>query len=255
MFLKKILIKSNNFFLFFGINFTRLLSLRFLPEFLFDLYSFKKLGGKIHKIRPELGQKRSFSGSVGQYFYQDLLVANYIYEQNPRKHVDVGSRIDGFVANVSSFRKIEVLDIRNNNLDFKNIKFINSDINSLDSKFYNYTDSLSCLHSIEHFGLGRYGDKLDPKGHTKGFMNLLRMLNKNGKLYISFPLSSENINEFNAQRFFKIDEVLNWSEDIELTRFDYINNKNKLYLNQNINDLKNKFNIIDGCGIYTFTKL
>lgn len=26
-----------------------------------------------------------------------------------------------------------------------------------------YCDSLSCLHALEHFGLGRYGDPIDPK--------------------------------------------------------------------------------------------
>jgi hypothetical protein len=31
-----------------------------------------------------------------------------------------------------------------------------------------YCDSLSCLHALEHFGLGRYGDPIDPRGHEKG---------------------------------------------------------------------------------------
>ena len=254
MYLKKIFIKLNNFFLFFGVNFTKLFNLRYLPEYLIDIYTFISLGGRINKIRPELGQKKKFSGNLGHYFYQDILVANYIYNNNPDKHVDVGSRIDGFVANVSSFRKIEVIDIRNNDLKFKNIHFVKSDITELNPMFHNYTDSLSCLHSIEHFGLGRYGDKIDPNGHKKGFLNLVKMLTKNGILYVSFPLSSNNVNEFNAQRLFKIDEVLNWSTDIKLLRFDYIDSKCNLYLNKDINKIK-KSKIINVCGIYSFKKL
>jgi len=48
----------------------------------------------------------------GHYFHQDLLVASRIFINNPEKHVDIGSRIDGFVAHVASFREIEVFDIR-----------------------------------------------------------------------------------------------------------------------------------------------
>jgi hypothetical protein len=38
---------------------------------------------------------------------------SYIHKLNPVRHIDIGSRIDGFVANVAAFRKIEVLDVRN----------------------------------------------------------------------------------------------------------------------------------------------
>lgn len=38
----------------------------------------------------------------GHYFHQDLLIAQKICSRNPRKHVDVGSRVDGFVAHVAA---------------------------------------------------------------------------------------------------------------------------------------------------------
>jgi hypothetical protein len=64
------------------------------------------------------------SGSMsGHYFHQDLYVAQQIFKQKPNKHVDIGSRIDGFVAHVASFRPIEVLDIRANESHQKNIVF------------------------------------------------------------------------------------------------------------------------------------
>ena len=47
----------------------------------------------------------------GHYFHQDLLVAKMIYDTKPRRHIDIGSRLDGFVAHVASFREIEVFDI------------------------------------------------------------------------------------------------------------------------------------------------
>src|SRR6478672_1245176 len=57
---------------------------------------------------------RSEPGGItsGHYFHQDLLVATRVYQRKPKKHVDIGSRIDGFVAHVAVFREIEVFDIR-----------------------------------------------------------------------------------------------------------------------------------------------
>ena len=42
----------------------------------------------------------------GHYFHQDLLVAQWLNAANPQRHIDVGSRVDGFVAHVAAFREI-----------------------------------------------------------------------------------------------------------------------------------------------------
>ena len=66
---------------------------------------------------------------TGHYFHQDLLVAKFINDNKPKRHVDVASRIDGFVAHVASFREIEVLDIRPlPKSQHKNIKFKQTDL-------------------------------------------------------------------------------------------------------------------------------
>jgi hypothetical protein len=65
--------------------------------------------------------------------------------------VDIGSRVDGFIAHVASFRDIEVLDIRKNEEKIENITFIQADVMKPDEKYKNYCDSISSLHAIEHF--------------------------------------------------------------------------------------------------------
>ena len=199
------------------------------------------------KIKKKSGQ------ITNHYFYQDLLVASYIFKNKPTKHIDIGSRIDGFVANVASFRKIEVFDLRINKLNFKNIKFRMLNLNKINKKLYNYTDSISCLHTIEHFGLGRYGDKIDPDSYKKGFNNLIKMLKPNGLLYISFPISEKNATYFNLERRFNPKDILGWTKELVLLNFDYIDDKQRL--NLNINLLNFKKNIINGCGIYVFKKI
>ena len=105
---------------------------------------------------------------------------------------------------------------------------------------------------MEHFGLGRYGDKIDPLGHIKGFKNLIKILKKNGTLYVSLPISEENTIYFNSERSFKPREILKWSSKVKLIRFDLIDDNNQVHLNLNLKNLKKKIKY--SCGIYTFKK-
>lgn len=235
-----------------GINLLKFKNVKYIIKYFRDYLKFSKLS-KINQIFPILGEhKEKSSAVIKHYFNQDLLVATYIYKNNPKKHVDVGSRIDGFVAHVATFRKIEVFDIRDNNFQFKNIRFKRKDISKIDKGLINYCDSLSCLHTLEHFGLGRYGDQLDPSGHIKGFNNLIKILKTNGILYISFPISNKNMTYFNSERSFNPKEILKWSNKLKLIKFDYIDDDEKIFLDVNLD----KFfkNIKYGCGIYTFRK-
>jgi hypothetical protein len=192
----------------------------------------------------------------GHYFHQDLLVASFIHKSNPARHIDIGSSIDGLVAHVASFRKIEVMDVRQlKSTGHENIVFFQADLMDQNNARQNITDSISCLHAIEHFGLGRYGDPIDPDGHKKGFNNLLRMLETNGTLYISFPIGKTNAVHFNAHRVFHPQDILTWSNPenkLELIRFDYVDDKGDLH--QDV-DLKSEdLDVVYGCGIYTFRK-
>lgn len=135
-----------------------------------------------------------------EYFWQDLLVAQAIHQANPRHHVDVGSRLDGFVAHVASFRSLEVFDVRPLQRQLPRVTFSQRDL--MQHVPEAYCDSVSCLHALEHFGLGRYGDPLDPQGASKGIANLARMLQPDGTLYLSTPIGRERV-MFNANRVFK----------------------------------------------------
>jgi len=225
-------------------------------KYFLDYFKFKKLGGEISCFHPMLNDSLEEAGiSKGHYFHQDLLVASYIYKSNPETHIDIGSRIDGFVAHVASFRKIQIIDIRNlNEIGHENISFIKLDLTKNENS-YLLSDSVSCLHAIEHFGLGRYGDTIDPIGHIKGFNNILKLLKKNGTLYISFPISKNNEIHFNSQRVFNPNDIFNWptqENKISLKKFDYVDAQGNLHLNTKISDIESIKEY--GCGIYTFKK-
>lgn len=162
---------------------------------------------------PMLTEWEDSSGALGDYFFQDLTVARWIHDTCPKRHVDVGSRLDGFVGHVAVFREVEVLDIRPQPLPVPNVRFHQIDLMAeLPEKWREATDSLSCLHTIEHFGLGRYGDTIDPAGHLKGIGQLKRMVAPGGMFYLSVPVGNERI-EFNAHRIFAPQTLVSWFSD------------------------------------------
>jgi SAM-dependent methyltransferase len=235
----------------------RITALRNYPIYRTQCRKFRKLGGSITHRYPILTDYDVEAGTAsGHYFHQDLLVASLIHDRNPARHIDVGSRIDGFVAHVASFRNIEVMDIRAlDNIGHRNIVFIQADLMDEKGTESGMTDSVSCLHAIEHFGLGRYGDPLDPNGHLKGFNNLIRMLRPGGTLYISFPIGRTNEVHFNAHRVFHPRDIFGWAVDqdcLKLERFDFVDDGGSLHKNVNVRAVD--LDVAYGCGIYTFEK-
>jgi hypothetical protein len=242
---------------FFGLQTRKIRALPFFPRYVRESFIFMSRGGKITKFFPILEDYVDQAGEAsGHYFHQDLLVASMVHDSAPRVHLDVGSRVDGFVAHVASFRKIRVIDVRplaesgHPNLEFQQMDVMGKEIVG------GQADSISCLHALEHFGLGRYGDTLDPLGHLIGFNNLVKMLKPGGVLYVSFPISSNSEVHFNAHRVFQPREILTWSTGdhrLDLVRFDFVDDSGGLHTNVNIETFDSY--LAYGCGIYTFRKL
>jgi SAM-dependent methyltransferase len=205
-----------------------------------------------------LDERKMDSGSAsGHYFHQDLLVASRIFQNGPQQHVDIGSRIDGFVSHVASFREIEVFDIRPLNITIPNIVFKQLDLMNTNFDLISYCDSVSSLHAIEHFGLGRYGDKLDYNGHLKGLKNIYEMLKKDGKFYFSVPIGPQRI-EFNAHRIFSVKYIIELIQDkYRIDSFSYVDDEGDLFRDIPLhpNKIENNFSCKYGCGIFELTKI
>jgi SAM-dependent methyltransferase len=202
---------------------------------------------------PYLADRYDDGGTAsGHYFHQDLLVARRIYEINPERHVDVGSRVDGFVAHVAVFREIEVFDIRAVKHEVRNIRFRQMDIMAPADKL-DTADSVSCLHALEHFGLGRYGDTVDLDGFRKGFEVLSAMVRPGGTLYLSLPIGNERI-DFNGNRVFSLQRVRELYEaDFTLRRFSYVDDAGDLH--EDVPFTGNELNLNYGCGIFELEKI
>jgi len=193
------------------------------------------------------------------YFYQDLYVAQQIFQNKPQRHIDIGSRVDGFVAHVATYREIEVFDIRPLDISIPNVRFTQADLMNLDEKSHECTDSLSCLHALEHFGLGRYGDPINFEGYLIGFKNIASLLKKGGKLYFSVPMGEQRI-EFHAHRVFSLKYLIQLvSEYYSINSFSYINDKNTFFPEIDLSvisdkEIENNLGCRFGCAVFVLTK-
>jgi SAM-dependent methyltransferase len=255
----------HNWVTFWGVNpLTTLKTLRGLPFYFRDLLLLRRQ--RARSARPfDFGpaficvhEKFAAGGTArGHYFHQDLLVARRIHQRAPQRHVDVGSRVDGFVAHVASFRPIEVLDIRPLKSSVPNLHFLQGDLmQPLAPQLVACTDSLSCLHALEHFGLGRYGDPVDHDGYLLGLANLARMVRPGGRLYLSVPIGPQRI-EFNAHRVFAVATLLELvAPQFEVDGFSIVDDDGDLHENVALDAARvaSNFGCRYGCGILELTR-
>lgn len=209
------------------------------------------------KMWPIYNERKSQAGLMkGHYFHQDLYVAKLIFRANPIKHLDIGSRVDGFVAHVASYREIEIIDIRPINSRVEHIQFRQADLMELPEDLKNYCDSVSSLHVIEHFGLGRYNDPIDYLGHEKAIKNIAQILKPGGIFYFSVPIGPQRI-EFNAHRVFSL-AYLNTllQEEFAIQSFSYVDDKGDFFEEIPLSNdvVETNAGCTFGCGIYTLKK-
>ena len=232
---------------------------RGIPLFLRDLIEFKKSYTGPLSLTPCFGDRFASAGAYhSEYFWQDLLVAKLIADLKPIRHVDIGSRLDGFVAHVAAFREIEVFDIRPIQIDIPGVIFKQADLMSGMQEISDgtYCDSVSCLHALEHFGLGRYGDNLQSDGYIVGLKNIARLLQPGGICYLSLPIGRQRV-KFNANWVFKPETILNIAS-LNGLKFDSLKVITASGPQPDINDqeiVKNYDSSEDRLGLFCFIKI
>lgn len=193
------------------------------------------------------------AGQIHDYFWQDLWAARKIYKNSPSKHYDIGSRIDGFVAHLLAFMdNVNLIDIRPLEREVDGLEFACADATNLNSFDDDSIESLSALCSLEHFGLGRYGDKVDPDACYKCFDAIGRKVKGGGDIYLSVPVGFEHI-EFNAHRVFYASTIINAFPQCELIEYSCTNNG---YIEYNVDVHQyDDYETIGGiCGLFHFRK-
>lgn len=186
----------------------------------------------------------------GHYFFQDLWAARLIHDMNITEHVDVGSRIDGFVAHILPFVKVTYVDIRSLESEILGLTHIPGSV--LQMPFEDDSiPTLSCLHVIEHIGLGRYGDPVNPTGHVEAAKELFRVLRPEGKLLLGTPVGRERLC-FDAHRVFDPQTIVDAFDGLKLRSFALINDEGQgITENASFDEARRCFY---GCGLFVFEK-
>lgn len=171
---------------------------------------------------PIIHDKYAMAGSLGNYFWQDLWAARMIIQSGVKEHFDIGSRLDGFIAHLlAAGIKITMIDVRKFPGEVDGLYTIVDDATTLRQISDESIESMSALCSLEHFGLGRYGDPVDPEACFKCFDNIQKKLKKGGKLYLSVPIGRERV-EFNAHRVFYADTIIKSFPLLSLEEFSCV---------------------------------
>lgn len=173
--------------------------------------------------------KYAEAGCVNTYFFQDLWAARLVGRHRPTNHFDIGSRIDGFIGHLLSFLdKVTLIDIRPLEIPIPGVEFVQADAMNLNTIPDGSIESLSALCSLEHFGLGRYGDPIDPEGCFKAFDAIQRKIKPGGFAYISVPVGWEHL-EFNAHRIFYAKTIAGSFDKMNLVEYSITDGKSIQY--------------------------
>ncbi len=133
------------------------------------------------------------------YVYHTAWAARILAELNPEKHFDIGSHLY-FSTLVSAFIPVNFYDYRPAEIKLSNLISDHEDLTQL-TFVDNSIPSLSCMHVVEHIGLGRYGDAIDPNGDIKAMDELSRVVAPEGYLLFVVPIGKPRIC-FNAHRIY-----------------------------------------------------
>ncbi|RLB88401.1 MAG: hypothetical protein DRH26_13645 [Deltaproteobacteria bacterium] len=208
-------------------------------------------GGYPVKMMPILFEKTSFSSFDPHYTYQAYWAASWIDKlrtKDTQPHIDISSNIS-FVAQLCAANDVIQVEYRPAKLSLPSYKKVSGDILKL--PFSNESIlSVSCLHVIEHIGLGRYGDSINANGCWKALSELERIIAPGGRLYLSVPIGKPAV-FFNGCYIFRAMDIVMAFAGLALVDFSYVNDDAVLIESGKIEDTSG---LEYGLGLFVFQK-
>ena len=201
---------------------------------------------------PCLGDNTDTTEFDRHYVFHTAWAARVLAEVKPIKHVDISSSLY-FSAIASAFVPIDFYYYRPAELNLDNMSSNSGDLLHLPFPD-NTVESLSCMHVVEHIGLGRYGDLMDVEGDIKAIGELKRVMAPSGELLFVVPVGKPKI-MFNAHRIYSFEQIIEYFDNLELVEFALIpDNQNDGGIIRNADPIMVK-NQSYACGCFRFKKL
>jgi len=197
---------------------------------------------------PCLFDATSTSGIDAHYFYQAVWAMDRIARSQANYHVDIGSDVR-FISMLTTHLPVTFIDIRPLQAKLPALNAMAGNILVLPFEDSS-VKSLSCMHVVEHIGLGRYGDALNPMGTYQACVELARVLARGGNLFFSTPVGRPRIC-FNAHRIHSPQQILAYFQELELVEFSGINDQGEYCQRVDPDTFANERY---ACGLFRFTK-
>ena len=201
---------------------------------------------------PMIHDKTTSTPFDRHYIWHTAWAARKLKELNPKEHYDISSSLY-FVSIASAFINIKFFDYRPADLNLSNLSTEHADLVKLSFEDSSI-DSLSCMHVVEHIGLGRYGDPLNVKGDAKAIAELKRVVAPKGDLLFVVPIGQSKI-MFNAHRIYSYQNIIDYFDGFELVEFSLIPDSDKgnsIVYNATKEESDNQEY---GCGLFHFRKI
>jgi len=180
----------------------------------------KRFDFKDSDMKPCLSDKTNNTNFDTHYVYHPAWAARILQETKPEYHIDISSTLH-FCSIVSAFMPVLFYDFRPADLRLSNLTCAAANLTNLHFKDASI-DSLSCMHVVEHIGLGRYGDPLDYDGDLKAMNELQRVLAVGGNLLFVTPIGKAAKIIFNAHRVYTYSQIINNFSTLKLVEFALI---------------------------------
>ena len=227
-------------------------SLGTLPRYLVEWGAYKKAATQqqlsFRDSYPCLTDRVKATPFDPHYFFQAAWLARRLHEVSPSLHIDIGSSI--MMINVlSASVRTAFVDYRPLRVHLSNCTSLGGDVTRLPFKDSS-VESLSCLHVIEHIGLGRYGDPVNPEGTRLAAGELRRIVASGGRLYLSVPVGRERVC-FNAHRVFAAGTIQSYFQGFRLEAFSLVDDAGQF--SEHV-DFEAAAHLEYGCGLFEFVK-
>lgn len=208
----------------------------------------KKLPNDWKDIYPCLIDDTKETSFDAHYLYHPAWAARIVRQVNPQKHIDISSTLN-FCSILSAFVPVEFYDYRPAIMNLSHLSSGTADLTQLHFESGSIT-SLSCMHTVEHVGLGRYGDPIDPDGDIKAIFELQRVVSVSGSLLFVVPVGKPKV-IFNAHRIYDPGYITGLFDAFTLKKFSLVTDGEDFLDDADLNKAKQQNY---GCGCFWFIK-
>ncbi len=199
-------------------------------------------------MMPIFGEDTGVSIFDAHYVYHTSWAARLLRANKPAAHHDFASDIR-FATIASAFVPMFFYDYRPLLVDLDGLTSLRADLTNISLPSESIS-SLSCMHVVEHIGLGRYGDPIDPGADLKAIRELQRILAPGGNLYFVVPVGSPRL-RFNAHRIYSFGMVRHYFETLLLEDFSLVTDGGRFIQHATEKDANGQ---AYGCGCFWFHK-